>query len=300
MDWDPCWVEQNAWIVNRHIKHYLRFIIAGEIERFLDRMEESFRARFGSYALASIHRISLRQASALWKSIPLTDLLYQYIAEMLFEAALRQRDRYWAHAMTEGRLKCATFAELDEPCHRYRLCHDQELLDCFGRLLTANEEVTMLLAQIGVLLNAEFAMDSSSPSSPSSLGPFSPSCSSSSRLPSARPSAPIVSPLPTDCQPNLNPTLAQLMRSMELNGNGPPPVDRRPWKYGPSIPTPEAIRLQVQRMEEGPLYVVTRGYAIGVFAEWKVSQAIHIILRLISSRAVVSPLVTGVSGNSHK
>ncbi|KAJ7581289.1 hypothetical protein C8J56DRAFT_895746 [Mycena floridula] len=56
------------------------------------------------------------------------------------------------------------------------------------------------------------------------------------------------------------------------------------WKYGPEIPTPQAIEMQVKGFPEGPLYVVTVGTAVGVFATW----------------ALASPYVTGVSCNSHK
>ncbi|KAJ7593622.1 hypothetical protein C8J56DRAFT_1043425 [Mycena floridula] len=58
----------------------------------------------------------------------------------------------------------------------------------------------------------------------------------------------------------------------------------RRWKYGPEIPTPQAIAMLVQGFPEGRLYVVTVGTAVGVFATW----------------ALASPHVTGVSGNSHK
>lgn len=40
------------------------------------------------------------------------------------------------------------------------------------------------------------------------------------------------------------------------------------WKYGPEIPTPADIEMVVQGLPEGPLYVVTVGISVGVFANW--------------------------------
>ncbi|KAJ7575189.1 hypothetical protein C8J56DRAFT_976354 [Mycena floridula] len=158
--------------------------------------------------------------------------------------------------------------------------HSERLLDCFGRLLTANNEVWLITTEIGVLLQEKAAPAPSSRSS---------SHSSSKHPASAIPSS--TSPVGVLCPGNVDisqtSNLDHLLRSMRINETGMhslPPRRSRRWNYGPNIPTPEAIRLQVERMEEGPLYVVTRGYAIGVFAEW----------------AIASLMVNGASGNSHK
>ncbi|KAJ7573632.1 hypothetical protein C8J56DRAFT_981728 [Mycena floridula] len=62
------------------------------------------------------------------------------------------------------------------------------------------------------------------------------------------------------------------------------PISHHALKYGPEIPTPQAIRTKVLDFAEGPLHVVTVGTAVGVFPTW----------------ALASPHVTGVSCNSHK